>query len=107
MTWALPPRLRLNGSERNDFREFAFGLSTGTLRAKSLSCGDYLLGPMRSVRYACKYLLFPSVGGLSRIVFAIFGTFGSQLMPPSVREKWPTAYDLAAKTTAHRHDACP
>ena len=41
----------------------------------------------------------------ARIVFTIFGvvaawdTFGSQLMPPAVREKWPTAYDLAAKTT--------
>ena len=41
----------------------------------------------------------------ARIVFAIFGvvaawdTFGSQLTPPGVREKWPTTYDLAAKTT--------
>ena len=70
-----PPEAPIEWQRAHYFLEFAFGLSTGTLRTKSLSCGDYLLGPMRSVRYACKYLLFPSVGGLSRIVFAIFGTF--------------------------------
>lgn len=43
----------------------------------------------------------------ARAVFAVFGlvaawdTFGSQLMPPSVRERWPTVYDLAAKTTGY------
>ena len=41
----------------------------------------------------------------ARIVFAVFAvvaawdTFGSQLMPPGVRENWPTAYDVAGKTT--------
>lgn len=41
----------------------------------------------------------------ARAVFAVFAvvatwdTLGSQLMPPTVRQKWPTAYDVVAITS--------
>src|SRR3990170_643025 len=34
-------------------------------------------------------------------VVAFWDTLGSQLMPPDVKEKWPTAFDGIAKTTGY------
>jgi hypothetical protein len=34
-------------------------------------------------------------------VVAAWDTLGSQLMPPGLREKWPTTYDVVAKTTGY------